>query len=119
MNCRINAWVRIVGNNFIGPLRLPTTLNEEMYLNLLQTILSVELENLPLLQGRWCSSSFYMNVKAHLHEQFENGWISRGNDAAIPWTSPSPDLNPCLKSSSIYHSSYFRGRVIGVHNNWI
>lgn len=99
---RMNVWVGIIGSFVIGPVILPNRLNGENYLDFLINTLPDLLEHLPLDLRRdmWflhdgAPPHFTLDVRNHLHVQFPNKWIGRGDDAPAKWAPRSPDLNIC------------------------
>lgn len=99
---KINVWAGIIDHYLIGPVVIPDRLNGDNYLNFLQNTLPILLENLPLLLRRemWymhdgAPPHFTIAVRQHLHNQYPNRWIGRGNDAPVRWPPRSPELNMC------------------------
>lgn len=98
----INIWAGVIDNFIIGPVVIPNRLNGENYLQFLQQTVPELLEDLPLLlrQNMWfmhdgAPPHFTLAVRRHLHQQYPNRWIGRGDDAPRNWPARSPDLTPC------------------------
>ena len=45
-----------------------------------------------LLLERWCTSSFYRDVRTHLDKNMQNRWFERGD--TVRYLPSSPDLTP-------------------------
>jgi len=95
----LNVWAGILNGNLLGPYILPTRLNGDHYLEFLQNVLPVLLEDVPLLhrQHAWFQHDgapphFSRNVRQHLNNTYGNRWIGRGGP--VSWPPRSPDLNP-------------------------
>lgn len=99
---RVNVWLGIIDSLVIGPVFLPERLNGDNYLEFLRDELPLLLEDLPLITRNrmWfmhdgAPPHFSRQVRLHLHQQFANRWIGRGDDAPVSWPPRSPDMNPC------------------------
>lgn len=98
---RVNVWAGIIDNFIVGPVILPNRLNGDHYLDHLQNTLPDLLDDIPLglRRNMWfmhdgAPPHFTLAVRNHLHEQYPNKWIGRGNDAPVNWPPRSPDLTP-------------------------
>ena len=94
----VNMWAGILGENIIVYL-LPARLSANIYLDFLQNILPLLLQNIPLnlrnnmwFQHDGAPPHFGVNVRQYLDQRFPQRWIGRGGPVA--WPARSPDLNP-------------------------
>jgi hypothetical protein len=97
----VNIWAGIIGDDLIGPFRLPHRLSDPTYLNFLNNDLPLLLEDVPLLTRRrmWfqhdgAPAHFTLAVRRWLHEHYPGRWIGRRNGTPVHWPSRSPDLSP-------------------------
>ena len=95
----INVWAGCIGDYLLGPVVLPRRLTGQTYLDFLQNMLPLLLEDVPLglRQAMWlmhdgAPAHFSINVRRHLNTTFPGRWIERGDPVA--WPARSPDLNP-------------------------
>lgn len=92
----VNIWCGVLDNRLIGPHVLPHTLTGEYYLDFLQNMLPVLLEDADIggmyFQHDGASPHFRLIVRNFLNENFPNMWIGRGGPHA--WPTRSPDFNP-------------------------
>jgi hypothetical protein len=84
----VNIWAKIV-NNLLGPVILPTHLNGAAYLEVLQSMLLLLMENAPLMMCRdmWFQHDgapphFSLVVRSHLNNTYGEQWIGRMGHAA-------------------------------------
>lgn len=93
----VSLWIGVIGNEMVGPFRLPTPLNSRNYLEFLRNEIGEYLDNLSLERLR---SLVYQHdgapahsaeiVKNWLDDSFPSRWI--GRNGPIPWPPRSPDL---------------------------
>lgn len=93
----VNMWAGVIGNNLIGPFKLPPRLNSTNYLEFLRNDLPELLEDVPLIQ---LASSYFQQdgapahygreVKNWLDEEYGDRWI--GRNGPVHWPARSPDL---------------------------
>uniref|UniRef100_A0A0K8TRS1 Putative transposase-like protein n=1 Tax=Tabanus bromius TaxID=304241 RepID=A0A0K8TRS1_TABBR len=93
----VSLWIGVIGNEMVGPFRLPTPLNSRNYLQFLQTEVSEYLDNISLERLR---TLVYQHdgapahsgavVRTWLNDNFSDRWI--GRNGPIPWPPMSPDL---------------------------
>ena len=95
----INIWGEILGNYLLGPVIIPDHLNEATYLEILQNMLPLLMEEIPLAIRRemWFQhdgspAHFSLQVRAHLNRVYREKWIERGGSVA--WPARSPELTP-------------------------
>ncbi|GBL86201.1 hypothetical protein AVEN_131944-1 [Araneus ventricosus] len=95
----INVWCGNFNDRLIGLVFYEGTLTGQRYLELLQDIITVFVENLPLHQLRnvWFQHDGapphkISNVKQYLMETFQNQVIGYGG--FVEWPPRSPDLTP-------------------------
>lgn len=95
----VNVWAGILNDRLIGPYFIEGRLTGESYLNLLRTMVSSMLDDVPLayLQGLWFQQDgapphYHRAVREYLNDQFGSRWIGRGGPVA--WPPRSPDLTP-------------------------
>uniref|UniRef100_A0ABD2X775 DUF4817 domain-containing protein n=1 Tax=Trichogramma kaykai TaxID=54128 RepID=A0ABD2X775_9HYME len=99
-----NKWVRIVGNNIIGPINFPIPLTSVFYSNFLRNRLRILIQNIP--DARF-GNIIYQHDGAPQHTAditldvldnlFPGRWIGQGRgdrQPVIRWPPRSPDLNP-------------------------
>jgi len=95
----LNVWGGIVGDQLLGPVFLPRSLNGNDYLEFLQNDFQDLLDDVPLIvrqQGYFMHDGapphFRRTVRDFLDELFPERWIGRGGP--IAWPPRSPDCNP-------------------------
>lgn len=95
----LNVWCGIVDGQVIGPYFFDGTVTGQSYLQLLQNVLPVLLENVPLNTRRrmWFQQDgapphFSLIVRNYLNVLFPRRWIGRSGH--VPWPPRSPDLTP-------------------------
>lgn len=95
----LNVWAGIVGDQILGPVFLPQTLDGARYLEFLQNDFQDLLDEVPLVvrqRGYFMHDGapphFRRTVRDLLDELFPDRWIGRGGP--IPWPPRSPDCNP-------------------------
>jgi hypothetical protein len=94
-----NAWCGILGNKIIGPYCFRERLNGLVYLDFLQNILPILLEEIDLhrRQNMWFQQDgapphFHRDMRRCLDTVYANKWIGRGS--INPWPPRSPDMTP-------------------------
>lgn len=93
-----NVWCGVFDNKLIGPHLFPHRLTGEVYLDFLQNILTVLLDDAGInvagiyFQHDGASPHYRLIVRQFLNENFPNTWIGRGG--SNQWPSRSPDFNP-------------------------
>lgn len=92
---KVNVWCAVLQDRIIGPYFLEETLNQEVYLDLLDNFLIPELDDLPLEQRRkmyfqhdGCSSHSTLLIRGWLDEYFPERWIGRYGPIFFPPRSP-------------------------------
>lgn len=94
----VNVWCGVWDNKLIGPHIFPQILTGDVYLDFLQNILPILLDDANVnllgiyLQHDGASPHYRVMVREFLNNNFPNHWIGRGGP--IPWPSRSPDFNP-------------------------
>lgn len=94
----VNVWCGVIDNKLIGPHIFPHRLTGEVYLDFLQNILPVLLDDADVnvagmyYQHDGASVHYRVIVRNFLNENFPNLWIGRGGPNN--WPSRSPDFNP-------------------------
>lgn len=95
----LNVWAGILNDEIIGPYFIEGRLTGETYLNLLRTMVSNMLDDIPLsnLRGLWFQQDgapphYHRDVREYLTQEFGECWIGRGGP--VPWPARSPDLTP-------------------------
>lgn len=95
---KVNVWLGIVGDKFVGPFFIAGNLNSAVYLAMLQQqiIPAVQLatNNCDQIwfQQDGAPPHYGLDVRAYLNNVFPNRWI--GRRGAIEWPARSPDLSP-------------------------
>lgn len=93
-----NVWCGVINNRLIGPYFLPHLLTGEVYLEFLQNILPILLDNADVnvggmyFQHDGASPHFRVIVRDFLNDNFPNNWIGRGGPHN--WPARGPDFNP-------------------------
>lgn len=91
----INVWCGEFNGHLIGPYVLPNRLTGEIYLDFIQNILPVLLENENIeriiFQHDGAPPHFRLIVTEFLNQNFPGRWVGRGGP--IPWPPTSPDFN--------------------------
>lgn len=95
----VNVWAGVLGNELIGPFRLPTRLGSCEYLQFLKEEIEDFLDNLSLrnlcritYQHDGAPAHYGRRVKDWLDRNFPGRYIAR--NGPIHWPARSPDLNP-------------------------
>lgn len=95
----VNVWCGVFNGRLIGPHFYDGTLTGERYLDFLQNVLPILLEDVPLneRQTMWwqqdgATPHFHQGVREYLNRIFPERWIGRGGP--IYWPARSPDLTP-------------------------
>lgn len=95
----VNVWAGIRGNDIIGPVFIPGTLNRARYLALLNDTVERYIDGLPLaehvnvwFQHDGAPPHISAEVRSRLDVLFDNRWIGRYGPHA--WPPRSPDLTP-------------------------
>lgn len=95
----VNLWAGVLGNELVGPFRIPPRLNSANYLEFLRTEIEDFLDNLSLTnladiiyQHDGAPAHCGRRVRAWLDMNFSNKYISR--NGPINWPPRSPDLTP-------------------------
>lgn len=95
----VNVWAGIINECLIGPIFIEGNLTGRSYLEMLQTVISDLLDEVPLAylhnlyyQHDGCPAHFERAVRGHLDNVFGDRWIGRGGP--VPWPARSPDLTP-------------------------
>lgn len=95
----LNVWAGIVNDRLIGPVFIEGHLTGSSYLEMLRTVISELLEEVPLsmihdmyYQHDGCPAHYANAVRAYLNNEFGDRWIGRGGPVA--WPPRSPDLTP-------------------------
>lgn len=95
----VNVWAGILNDNIVGPYFIEGRLTGESYLDLLRTMVSSMLDDIPLANFRnlWFQQDgapphYHSSVREFLAEQFGSRWIGRGGP--VSWPPRSPDLTP-------------------------
>lgn len=93
----VNLWAGVLGNQIIGPFRLPTRLNSQNYLEFLRNEVDNFFDDIPLSR---LPNIFYQHdgapahcgqaIKDWLNNNFPNRWI--GRNGPVHWPARSPDL---------------------------
>ena len=93
----VNVWCGVVRDRILGPHIFNGHLNGETYLNFLETVLPILLEDVTLdvrrsiwFQHDGCPAHFSQRVRHFLNVRYPNRWIGRGS--LFPWPPRSPDL---------------------------
>lgn len=96
----INVWIGVVGNQLLGPVKLPARLTGAHYLHFIADLLPDLMDDVPLAirYKLWfmhdgCPAHFSRDVRRFLDLTYGNQWIGRGGP--VNWPPRSPDLNPC------------------------
>lgn len=96
---RINVWAGIIGDRILGPVILPSSLNGQIYLDLLNNDIEEGLRELPvseyvnvIYQHDGAPAHYERRVRQYLDAMYPDGWIGRGGPVA--WPARSPDLTP-------------------------
>lgn len=94
----VNVWAGILNDRLVGPYFIQGRLTGETYLDLLRTMVSTMLDDIPLaylqeiyFQQDGAPPHYHRAVREYLNSQFGERWIGRGGP--IPWPARSPDLN--------------------------
>lgn len=94
-----NVWAGIMGNQILGPVFLPPSMNGPAYLNLINDYLTDTLDDMPLIQRRdvWYQHDgapphIVRPVRDQLTQLFGDNWI--GRYGPHDWPARSPDLTP-------------------------
>lgn len=96
---KLNVWMGIVGDAFIGPFFIEGNLTSEKYLDLLRDSVLPALQNLygdyqhVWFQQDGAPPHFGLQVRLFLNNVFPHRWIGRRGE--IEWPARSPDMNPC------------------------
>lgn len=95
----VNVWCGIFNGRLIGPYFYEGTLTGERYLEFLQHVLPVLIEDVPLRERvtMWWQHDgapphFSQQVTEYLHNIFPGRWI--GRNGIIHWPARSPDITP-------------------------
>lgn len=93
----VSLWIGVIGNELVGPFRLPSPLNSRGYLEFLRNEIEEYFDNLSLERRR---SLIYQHDGAPAHsaqivknwfdDNFPSRWI--GRNGPIQWPPRSPDL---------------------------
>lgn len=97
-----SVWAGIVGNRILGPYFIEGRLTGGTYLDMLRTVISDFMDDVPLalvhhrdfyFQQDGAPPHYAAAVRDYLNTEYGNRWIGRGGP--VPWPPRSPDLTPC------------------------
>lgn len=110
-----NMWCGIKDNIIIGPVFYRQNLDSDLYLNIIETDLTLFIDNLPLNQYRetyfqqdGAPAHNTQRVSLALYQLFDDRWI--GNNGPILWPARSPDLTPL----DFFFWGYLKNKVFSV-----
>jgi len=86
----VNVWCGIIGGRVVGPFILDGALNGRTYLDFLENVLPILMEDIPLdvrqnmfFQHDGCPAHYALAVRQNLGATFPDRWIGRGS--LFPW----------------------------------